>query len=67
MPIVLLGLQVQTKLMHKTCNSNCTMHGQIFYFFSISFHSLAGNVIGYEGAKSLSGALRGMSSLQKLQ
>ena len=43
------------------------MHGQIFYFFSLSFHSLGDNSIGDEGAKSLSGALGGMSNLQTLE
>ena len=61
-----IGAQVQTKCMHKTCSSNCTIHGQIFYFFSISFHSLGGSNIGDEGAKSLSGALARMSNLQYL-
>ena len=28
-----LGSQVQTKRMHKTCNSNCTIHGQIIIVF----------------------------------
>ena len=28
-----LGSQVQTKRMHKTCNSNCTIHGQIIILF----------------------------------
>ena len=28
-----LGSQVQTKLMHKTCNGNCTIHGQIIILF----------------------------------
>ena len=28
-----LGSQVQTKLMHKTCNSSCTIHGQIIILF----------------------------------
>ena len=28
-----LGSQVPTKRMHKTCNSNCTIHGQIIILF----------------------------------
>ena len=35
-----LGSQVQTKHVHKTCNSNCTMHGQIFYFSQYHFTAL---------------------------
>ena len=57
--------QDQAKHMHKICN--CTMHGQIFDFFSISFHRLCSNKIGDEEAKSLSGALRGMFNLRKFE
>ena len=52
--------QDQAKHMHK-------MHGQIFDFFSISFHRLYSDKIGDEEAKSLSGALRGMFNLRKLE
>ena len=33
-----LGSQVQTKRMHKTCNSNCTIQGQIIILFLHNYH-----------------------------